>query len=323
MGGMMMKRGLFLGVAGIALGLMAATGAQAQFGGLGRIVNAVAREVPVPDFLSGPQPVSTSIRDAIYADPTRDSFAPGEGRPLTDLPRDEHGGFVLAPGYYTMVAQTYCLHAGTHGPGGGDGYLYAPVKGSAEDAIVSILQNSVDRPDIAQRDIQLLLWAIIARARFENLDNRLKLVAAQLLTQRQLVSLNRNALDVLNSRELSSLIGDLPAPLRAIAQAESQLRSMLTSTGSSYDDFEAVALLAGAVPLGEGSVDVPAIRWSQHPDGYWVRYRPNGYTNSLVEIFVEEGSEAVGKVYDPGKAVAVPGNTSRQRIAQSGRVYSS
>ena len=323
MGGMMMKRGLFLGVAGIALGLMAATGAQAQFGGLGRIVNAVAREVPVPDFLSGPQPVSTSIRDAIYADPTRDSFAPGEGRPLTDLPRDEYGGFVLAPGYYTMVAQTYCLHAGTHGPGGGDGYLYAPVKGSAEDAIISILQNSVDRPDIAQRDIQLLLWAIIARARFENLDNRLKLVAAQLLTQRQLASLNRNALDVLNSRELSSLIGDLPAPLRAIAQAESQLRSMLTSTGSSYDDFEAVALLAGAVPLGEGSVDVPAIRWSQHPDGYWVRYRPNGYTNSLVEIFVEEGSEAVGKVYDPGKSVAVPGNTSRQRIAQSGRVYSS
>ena len=43
----------------------------------------------------------------------------------------------------------------------------------------------------------------------------------------------------------------------------------------------------------------------------------------MVEIFVEEGSEAVGKVYDPGKSVAVPGNTSRQRIAQSGRVYSS
>ncbi len=317
-----MKRGLFLGLAGIALGLMAATGAQAQFGGLGRIVNSIAREVPVPDFLSGPQPVSTNIRDAVYADPSRDSFAPGEGRPLTDLPRDELGGFVLAPGYYTMVAQTYCLHAGTHGPGGGDGYLYAPVKGSADDAVISILQNSVDRPEIDQRDIQLLLWAIVARARFENLDNRLKLVAAQLLTQRQLASLNRNALDVLNSRELASLTGGLPAPLRAIAQAESQLRSMLTSSGSSYDDFEAVAMLAGVVPLGEGSVDVPAIRWSLHPDGYWVRYRPNGYTNSLVEIFVEDGSEAVGKVYDPGKSVAVPGNTSRQRIAQSGRIYS-
>src|SRR5690606_5628753 len=141
--------------------------------------------------------------------------------------------------------QTYCLHAGTHGPGGGDGYLYAPVKGSAEDAVIAILQNSVDRPEIAQRDIQLLLWAIVARARFENLDNRLKLVAAQLLTQRQLASLNRNALDVLNSRELASLTGGLPAPLRAIAQAESQLRSMLTAGGSNYDDFEAVAMLAG------------------------------------------------------------------------------
>src|SRR5690606_12312499 len=85
--GASMKRGLFLGMAGMALGLMAATGVQAQFGGLGRIVNSVVREVPIPDFLSGPQPVSTNIRDAIYADPSRDGFAPGPGRPLTDLPR--------------------------------------------------------------------------------------------------------------------------------------------------------------------------------------------------------------------------------------------
>ncbi len=318
-----MKRGLFLGAAGIALAFTAATGVQAQFGSLGRIVKSVTGELPIPDFLSGPQPVSTNIQDAVFGDSSRDAFAPASAQPLTSLPRDEHGGFVLAPGYYTMVAQSYCLHAGTHGPSSGEGYLYAPVKGSAKDAVISILQNANDHPEIEQHDIQLLLWAIVARAKFEDLGNELKFVAGQLLAPRQLASLNRNALDVLNSRELASLTGGLPAPLRAVAQAESDLRGMLTTGGSSYADMERVAVLAGLAPIGEGSVNVPASRWSLHPDGYWVRYRPSSYTNTDVEIFVEDGSEAVGRVYDPAQSIAVPGNTARQRIAQSGRVYTS
>ncbi len=305
----------------MTIGFLAASGAQAQLGGLRRRLNDMVGEVPIPDFLSGPQPVSTNIADAIYGDAARDAFMPGEALELTSLARDERGGFVLAPGYYTMVAQSYCLHAGTHGPSGGEGYLYAPVKGSADDAVIAILQNSVGHPDIPQRDIQQLLWAIVARAKFDNLNHRLQPVAAQLLTQRQLASLNRSALDVLNNRQLSRLTGGLPAPLRAIAQAESQLRSMLTTTGSSYADMEAVAVLTGIAPLGEGSVDVPAARWSRHPVGCWVRYRPNGYSNTQVELLVEPASEAVGRVYDPGQAIAVPGNTARQRLAQSARTF--
>lgn len=316
-----MKRRAFLGGAGMTIGVLTASGAQAQLGGLGRIFKEVAGEVRIPDFLSGPQPVSTDITDAIYGDAARDSFAPSQALALASLPRDGQGGFVLAPGYYTMVAQSYCLHAGTHGPGGGEGYLYAPVKGSADDAVIAILRNSVDHPEIAQGDIQQLLWAIVSRAKFEDLDDRLKLVAAQLLTQRQLASLNRSALDILNNRQLSRLTGGLPAPLRAIAQTESRLRSMLTTPGSSYADMESVAVLAGIAPLGEGSIDVPDTRWSRHPDGFWVRYRPNGYTNTQVEVLVEPGSDAVGRVYDPGLCIAVPGNTARQRLAQSARLY--
>jgi hypothetical protein len=50
------------------------------------------------------------------------------------LQRTPNGGFVVQYGYYTLQTQSYCLKAGTHGPGGGDGYLYAPPKGPAEDA---------------------------------------------------------------------------------------------------------------------------------------------------------------------------------------------
>ena len=107
-----------------------------------------------------------------------------------------------------------------------------------------------------------------------------------------------------------------------MVEAESRMRGMLSLPGSSYGDIERVAVLAGAAPRGEGSVDTPASRWSAHPDGYWVRFRPNSYTNTQVEIWVPPSSAGVGKTYDPGTTIAVPGNTARQRLAQSGRVYS-
>ena len=44
---------------------------------------------------------------------------------------------------------------------------------------------------------------------------------------------DRSALDVLTGPALSRLIGDVPAPLRQIAQAEAQLRQMLTTPGAS------------------------------------------------------------------------------------------
>lgn len=305
-----------------AIGL-AATTAQAQFGTIGKVISAAPIKAPaLPDIMNGPQPISTNIKDAIWGDPSTDGFTPpGQPKQLTSLPRSPQGGFVLAPGYYIMHAQSYCLHAGTHGPGGGDGYLLGPVKGSAKDAVTSILRNSVAHPEIEQHDIQLLLWAIVARAKFEDLDVRLKAVAAKLLTTKQLAGLNRSALGVLTSPQLASITGGLPGPVRTVVEAESRMRGLLTTPGSNYADIERVAVLGGVAPRGPGSLDLPASRWSKHPDGYWVRYKPNGYSNTWVEIWVPPSSQGVGKVYDPGTAIAVPVNTARQRLAQSGRVY--
>jgi len=315
-----MKRMMMAAVVAGVLAVGGFSAAHAQFGGLGNIVrNAVAPALP--NVLAGDPPISTSIKDATFGDPNHDSFQPPAAQALTSLQRAEKGGFKLAPGYYTMLAQSYCLHAGTHGPSQGDGYLYAPVKGSAREAVITILQNSNDHPEIAQRDIQLLLWAIVARAKFEDLDTNLKFVASQLLSTKQLATLNRSALSVLSSPELSRLTGGLPGPLRTVVEAESQMRSMFSGGPVNYGQMETLAVLAGVAPMGEGSVDVPSTRWSKHPDGYWVRYRPNGYSNTNVEIYVEQGSKAVGKVYDPALAIAAPGNTARQRLAQSARVY--
>ncbi len=95
-----------------------------------------------------------------------------QSRSLMSLQRTPSGGFVLQPGYYQQQTQSYCLKAGTHGPGEGDGYLYAPPKGPAEDAVITVLRNSVQHPEIEQHDMQALLWAIIARAKFEDLQRK-------------------------------------------------------------------------------------------------------------------------------------------------------
>jgi hypothetical protein len=296
--------------------------AEAQFGNLGRAARGLGINAPVPNALRGQEPISTSIRDATWGDPSKDGFVPPMPRQsLHQLGRTPDGGFTLAAGYYVFHNQSYCLHAGTHGPGGprdrGDGYLYAPPRGTAEDAVMTIVRGSVAHPEIGQRDIQTLLWAIVARAKFEDLSPEHQAIAAQLLTRRQLATLNRSALGT----AMGLVGGNLPEPLRSIAQAEARLRSLLSVGGGNYAELERVAVLNGPAPVGPGSQPVPAGRWSQHPDGYWVRYQPQGYTNTIVSLWVPPGSAGVGKVYDPATHIAVPGNTYRQRLIQSGRAY--
>lgn len=294
----------------------------AQLGGLKKAAGKLADKTPdVSSLLHGKPPITTGLADATFAIDSLDAYGPEEFVAMTSLERTPNRGFVLEPGYYWMQSQSYCLKAGTHAPGGGDGYLYAPPAGPAQEAVVSIVRNSADNPSIPQHDIQVLLWAIIARAKFEDLETSLKATASQLLTAQQLAVLNRGALDLLPGPALDKAVAEAPPVLRQVLEAEAALREMLTSGTSSYSDLERVAVLTGVAPRGEGSKDVPSGRWSGHPDGYYVRYIPSGYTSTRIEIWVPEGSQAVGKEFDPSMHIAVPGNTARQRLIQSGRVH--
>ena len=318
-----MQRRNFIGGAAASLATLGlATPANAQLGGLGGLGKKLTSRLPIGNLLTGKPPITTELQDAKWANAELDNFTPREAvRSLMTLQRTPNGGFVLQPGYYSLVNESYCLKAGTHGPGGGDGYLYAPPIGPAEDAVMTIVRNSVQRPEIERSKIQQLLWAIIARAKFEDLTSDSKMVASRLLTPRQLASLNRSALDVLHGNALTDALGGVPEPLRQIAEAEARLRQMLTTPGASFAEMERIAVLTGNAPLGAGSREVPSGRWSNHPDGYHVRYLPSGYSSTKVDIWVPQGSPAVGKEYDPATHIAVPGNTSRQRLIQSGRQY--
>lgn len=308
-------RKLFAVTAALAALSLGATPAAAQFGGLGGLAKKAG--IGLPSLQKAP--ITTSLPDAKWGDESRDGFTPREAkRNLMQLQRTPNGGFVLEPGFFEFHDQSYCLKAGTHGPGGGDGYLFGPTKGPAEDAVMTILRNSVNRPEISQQKIQTLLWAIVARAKFEDLSTEHKAVAAQLLTPRQLASLNRNALDMLTSGPIAD---NLPSGVRQVLRAEADLRRMLASPGTSFAELERVAVLSGMAGMGPGSREIPSGRWSLHPDGYYVRYLPQSYSNTVINIWVPQGSPAAGKEYDPATHIAVPGNTNRQRLIQSGRAY--
>ena len=322
MSNLMSRRTFGLVAATLVLGGVYADGANAQIGGIGRAVGRAAGRMNLDAVLRGDPPITTSLPDARWAVDSLDNFTPREAkRSMLQLQRTPNGGFVLQPGYYEMHTQSYCLKAGTHGPGGGDGYIFAPTKGPAEDAVMTILRNSVNHPEIHQHDVQTLLWAIIARAKFEDLSTEHKATASRLLTPRQLASLNRTALDFVPGPALDQATNSLPPLVRQIVQAEAQLRQMLTQPGTTFEQMERVAVLAGMAPLGEGSRQVPSGRWSLHPDGYYVRYIPQGYSYTVTQIWVPQGSPAVGKEYDPATHIAVPGNTARQRLVQSGRAH--
>ncbi len=315
------RQSLFAATLVLTAGLLAPPMADAQIGGLRRAAQRAASAAPDPsELLRGEAPIATVLTDAVWAVDSLDGFDPGPFTDMMTLPRTQNGGFVLREGAFEMHTQSYCLKAGTHGPSRdrGDGYIYAPPRGAADGQVVAILRNSVDHPEIPQRKIQLLLWAIIARANFEDLQTDLKLVAARLLTPLQIVTLNRSALD-LAGPALERAMADAPPLVRAALEAEAGLRRTLTSAEGTFEDAERLAVLAGIAPRGAGSRDIPQGRWSRHPDGYYVRYLPQGYSYTVTHVWVPAGSPAVGREYDPATHIAMPGNTARQRLVQSGR----
>jgi hypothetical protein len=350
-------------LATVLLGLAVAGPLDAQIGRIRDAAGRAAEALPDPSrLLQQKPPITTGLADARFAVDSLDNFSPASPdrrffrvlagfsvdsldnfrpravtragvpvdsldnmplRSMSELQRTPNGGFQMQPGYYEMETQSYCLHAGTHGPGGGDGYLYAAPDGPAETAVVTILRNSVQHPEISQQNIQQLLWAIIARAKFEDLRGELKAVATQLLPPQELAMLNRSALDLLPGPAMDRAVRSLPPFAQQVLRAEAELRRMLVSADASFDQMERTAVLAGVAPRGAGSRDVPSGRWSRHPDGYYVRYIPHGYSRTTTQIWVPVGSPAVGKEFDPALHIAVPGNTARQRLIQSGRMHAS
>lgn len=241
------------------------------------------------NILKREPPVTTSLSDAVSEVPFLDDYDPDGAIPMSVLPRTPEGGFVLGhPGHFIFEAKSYCLSPGKYSPSGKDGYLYAPLKGPWADIVRDILQRSVNHAQIPQRDIQVLLWAIISRTKISDMSREMQQTAAKLLTPEEIFKINGGALGLIPEELLQKALDKLPPQARQVLEAEARLREMLTEARATYEELERVAVRFGSHPRGEGSREVPRGRWSFHPDGFFIRYFPRGYTRMLIELYVPE-----------------------------------
>jgi len=227
--------------------------------------------------------LTTSLDDSVTEVPFLDDYNPTDFHRLDSIPGTP-GRYNLTPGLWTIGVESYCLHAGTHGPSGGRGYLYAPFKGPRALVIRHILQNAAAHPEIPQNDIQSLIWGILARTKISDMGEGPQRAAVALLTRAEIRGLNGGALGIIPDElwdEVFAHTGVSPAIENAV-ETEARLRSMLTG-GSTYEELESIAVLAGDT-TEQDTRQVPEQRWSYHPDGYFVRYDPSGY--SYTDIYI-------------------------------------
>jgi hypothetical protein len=143
-----------------------------------------------------------------------------------------------------------------------------------------------------------------------------------------LIELNGGALGFIPDSVWAGLQSQIPSELRQIYAAERELRNLLNDANYTYESLEEIAVLAGIAPAEYLIRDVPRGRWAEHPDGYFVRYFPNGYQSTRVEVLVPPTNQIAQEVtasqefvppinhasFDLSSIVATPANTSAQRI---------
>ncbi|MBC7349011.1 MAG: phage tail tape measure protein [Candidatus Aminicenantes bacterium] len=274
----------------LCLGLILPAGA--QLNKLKDKIKIPVKAPQVPDLdklLKEEPPVSTTLTDAVYDIQFLDAYNPKQGAFMTFLPVTAQGSFPLLPGLWEGRFQSYCLKAGTYAPGEGDGYAYAPLKGKQAEIVSNILKNSVFHPEINQQDIQLLLWAIIARSKLSECSQEIQKTAKALMTPKEYDRLNGGALGKIPQPVLKAAMQKLPPLARDVFQAETRLREMfLSPVLAPYHEVESVAVRVGEVLPPPDSRDIAWGRWSYDPDGYFIRYFPYGYRATRTQIYYPE-----------------------------------
>lgn len=231
----------------------------------------IIKKTVVPDILEEKN-ITTSIDDAypvsFWVNDIGEYYDPVE-------PADYNAP--LGPGYYRLTVQSYCLKAGTHGPTKGSGHLIAPIKGKLDNLVTNILTRSADHPEIAQRDIQLLLWSIIYGAKFTDLQPELQLRVKPLLTPSEITELSIGISDV--------PLDLLPDEVRSTAKFYKDLRGKLTDPSSNFEEIESMAVLPGDPPSNLMKKQIDPGNWAYIGDGFYMRMMPEGYQKSILEFY--------------------------------------
>ena len=251
---------------------------------LPRDLSDVIRKMPSLDGFMNNRPLETTFDHTLgqvrMLDRVEITRAPGD---MTRLARTSNGGFVLQPGLWEGTFESYCLRAATWAPGAGDGYLWAPIRGSRAGAIATILRATVRHPNIPRDDVQMLLWAILSKTPVHDMPPALQAAARALLPASEINAINVSGIKAMEIADRTRLFRGVTGPIRQVLDVESQLRYEFSKANANYEEIERIAVLAGAPPP-ENRNAVKRGQWSPHPGGYFVRYFPDSFARTKVQV---------------------------------------
>jgi hypothetical protein len=240
--------------------------------------------------------------------PFLDTFSPRRFSPLSLTPRVVEGGFVLTPGLWEIHLRSFCAKMGTPGPGEGDGFLSGPFEGPRATIVAKVLRGYSLDPDGDQESTQILLWAIILRARIDTLPASIQALASAYLSPDELRALNtaadrKAALDAAHSQRFirfflgpNGLFSELPEDIRKTLIWDDPATDALSRSGVlSFEEVQNLVFLASPPALPPGPVRTIAFgRWSwvpsenEPPGGYLIRHLIASYDQTLVQLCVPQ-----------------------------------
>lgn len=243
--------------------------------------------------------ITTTFADAIHGEPLPPSFDPKSFTPLASQERNDDGAFVLKPGFYEATVQSFALDPGTTNITKPAGYYPAPIKGRYAKALASLLKNAELHPDISQPELQQLVFSVAAGTDLEKMPPPVQQTALRALPKdtirllqgaAQANAFNKALMDAINKK----IAGD--------HNAQQAIANMQQGAQAAQQQAELNAL---SEPVARGA-------WAQMPGGFYVRYLPEGYTRTKLQLIVPETVSSA--TFDPTQYLAVLGQVPSERL---------
>jgi hypothetical protein len=242
--------------------------------------------------------LATAYRDAGTGVAYLDDYSPAVRSPLAEMPRGEENAFLLLPGGYEGMLETYSLTPGCTGPSPGDGYLVAPFRGPLGEVVAAAVGRAVSHPEVSRYDLQALVWALAADVPMGALRPELQDTAGLMLLPEEVQKVEALMRGAPSSERLSALLEELPDAERRVVEARVALRGMAQSGSAQYAEMERVAV-AGPEAAGAVRPRRP-VRWSYLPGCVFVRADPAKYSEVRMEVTIPPRSvmelDAKGRV---------------------------
>jgi hypothetical protein len=258
--------------------------------------------------------LSTSFADTIHGQTLPANIDPKAYRPLAELDRADDGAFILKPGMYEAYVQSYTLDLSDVNTTKAGGYYPAPIKGQKAKIVASILKQIELHPDVAQNDVQQLLFAIVQGIDLEKMPPNVQQTAARVLPKdilgqmqgaAQAKAFQQGLMNILNAHAAKDK--NAQANQQKMADFNKQLQQMQQQAE------------ANAAFNAQPDAAAPVVRgtWVQMPGGFYLRYLPDGFAKTRLQLMVPDEAVAQAQsqlTFDPTQYLAVLGQAPSERI---------